>query len=1201
MYASTSVTVDYELLGPVGQGGEATVLKARSRADGAPVALKIRPHGAPSRDEAALLAALGPHPSLPVVLRRIEATEGTVTVFDWIEGPDLDDVLRREGAPGLDPGLVATWLDQVADALAHLHAHDPPVTHGDVKPANLVLGTDGRVHLVDFGAAAAGGGLGSRGFQAPEVSSGAPLGPTADVYGLATTALVLLTGRSATALLGEQAAGGDIDRGVVAHLAPALTVSPERRVDLATLQELLRTWAASAGDGLPGPDLAVSVELIEPEVLWRRHPDAMPAVLDRLEADLALVANTTGATLLRAPLRLVCRDTATQEATSACASATFTAAAWPGGVPARVRVEPAVAPIPDRTGAMTMAGREVEQAVLHGAIDQIATGGVGALVLIDGEPGIGKTTLVEHVTLHAHHHGVLVCWGRAYETGAPALRPWAELLHTLATTLTPGDGRDPLTTQDEEVLRQLVPAVAPDTGHHAVATLDSLSARERLFDAVTRLVRGVAAHRPLMLVIDDLHWADQTTVALLERLTEELAGDPVLLVATARNGEAPEFGPHSPSHQITLRGLVGQPFAEHVGAVLGTSPDGEVVEALQHRTGGNPFFAQAVIGLLVADGGLTVERLHEGDVPDTVRDVVRRRMARLSPESMGVLRMASVLGVSFDREVLGDILPSGTDLEAALAQAASHGAVERSRFTHTLVRDTLYDELATTDRAAVHRRVAGALLDRWTPEAPAADLAHHLCEAVPAGEVDTAVRFCRIAADQTRAGFAFAEAVEWVQRALDALDVAGHESPGLRADLLVELGRARQEAGDLEGGSDALLAAAAQARRIGDAERMAAAAVQSVESYMARMLREDTRVLDLIDETLALLGPEPTRTRALLLAHRASELALAWPPETPPDVLAQMRSDAGQSAIAAARALGDPGIIGRALLCKRACDLGYPDIEARARLAAEAREIGEKIRWPQLELEATVWHCADAQDLGNHEALRADAARVRRIAEQVGQPSEAWRAHMWDAWLAFSEDRIDDAEGAAHAALTSARRVHGGYVMGHFLGMVGLIHWARGTITDLAPVLDSASAQLPSIGVYQSATSFLLAEAGRDDQARPLYDALLADDTRDFNVGGGLVPTCSMLAYLSHHFGDAHRGRLLGERLAPFAGTFATAGGSLPLGPIDRYRALAALAADDRATAEQCFTDAIAAADRSGARFWSRRATKERDHLLASG
>ena len=193
----------YEPLDVVGRGGEGEVLRALDHLHGRHVALKVRDVAddasrAHLLSEARLLLSLTPHPGLPLVREDFFVDDRYVIAMDWIEGVDLEALLEREGRPGLDPALAIDYLEQAAAALAHLHGHDPPVVHGDVKPANLILTSAGRVVVVDFGLSSTPTDdlrrAGTAGFVAPEVAAGARPTPASDVYSFAATALTLLTG-----------------------------------------------------------------------------------------------------------------------------------------------------------------------------------------------------------------------------------------------------------------------------------------------------------------------------------------------------------------------------------------------------------------------------------------------------------------------------------------------------------------------------------------------------------------------------------------------------------------------------------------------------------------------------------------------------------------------------------------------------------------------------------------------------------------------------------------------------------------------------------------------------------------------------------------------------------------------------------------------------------------------------------------------
>lgn len=230
----------YELVEVVGRGGQGEVVRAVDHRCHRPVALKLRPGGTARERQAVLgearvLLGVQPHPGLPLVREEFFVDDCYVMVMDWIEGMSFTDLLAEQGVPGLPYAWVLGWLREVAGTLDYLHAHRPPVVHGDVKPANLILTPDGRVVLVDFGIAGPAGSvmpqpMGTAGYAAPELVTGAPLSPAADVFSLAATTVALMTGAppDGTRLEGEglsPAQAAALERG----LGCALTVDPCRR------------------------------------------------------------------------------------------------------------------------------------------------------------------------------------------------------------------------------------------------------------------------------------------------------------------------------------------------------------------------------------------------------------------------------------------------------------------------------------------------------------------------------------------------------------------------------------------------------------------------------------------------------------------------------------------------------------------------------------------------------------------------------------------------------------------------------------------------------------------------------------------------------------------------------------------------------------------------------------------------------------
>jgi class 3 adenylate cyclase len=372
-----------------------------------------------------------------------------------------------------------------------------------------------------------------------------------------------------------------------------------------------------------------------------------------------------------------------------------------------------------RTPATSFVGRSAELAELRTALDA-AIGGTGRLVLVSGEPGIGKTRLAQELSKEAEARGCLVLWGRCWEgEGAPAFWPWVEALSAYARTLDPRTLRSQLGAAAPD-LAQLVPdiqAALPDLP--APAPTEPEQARFRLFGGVAAFLIGVASVRPLLLVLDDLHWADKPSLLLLQFLVRQLGTARLLVLGTYRDTELDRTHPladvrtslrrDAAVERVALRGLSSPEVMTLLEARAGhalDAPGRALAAALQRETEGNPFFVQETLRHLADTGGIaeqdgrwrvTTASIDELGIPERVREVVGRRLSRLSETTNGVLAQAAVLGREFDEAVLARV--TGLDevaldaaLEEALAAAvlrATRGrGVPRYALGHALIRQT---------------------------------------------------------------------------------------------------------------------------------------------------------------------------------------------------------------------------------------------------------------------------------------------------------------------------------------------------------------------------------------------------------------------------------------------------------------------------------------------------------------------------------
>ncbi|MGR6316521.1 BTAD domain-containing putative transcriptional regulator [Micromonospora soli] len=450
---------------------------------------------------------------------------------------------------------------------------------------------------------------------------------------------------------------------------------------------------------------------------------------------------------------------------------------------------PAPAPQPVAPSRPPVVGRDDELARLDAAL-ATAWAGATTVVTLTGEAGIGKTRLAEEAAVHATAAGALVVWGRCWEhEGAPDLWPWTQALRDVV-----GDG-----PEGRELLSgRAAPAalLLPDLGDRGAApdATSPAQARAQLVDAVVALLASAGRRRPLLVVLEDLHWADQESLHLLELVAAHLRDVPVAIVATVR---LPNDVTDDPSghllaglarvgaHRVTLRGLGVDEVRTYIAEATGRTVSPEVASAVAARTDGNPFFITQVVRLGGPDAVLD-----DGVVPEGVREAVARRLRRVAPADRAVLEAAAVAGRVFDLPLLEAVsgVPAPT-IDAAVDRALRSGllseepaAVPRFRFAHALVQETLLAEVPRARRARLHDRAAAAVEARYPDSLAehAAVLAHHL--AASGTDPARCVRHTLLAAEHARGRWAFDEAERHLRAALDRVVLVPGQ-PGRELEL----------------------------------------------------------------------------------------------------------------------------------------------------------------------------------------------------------------------------------------------------------------------------------------------------------------------------------------------------------------------------------------------------------------------------------
>jgi class 3 adenylate cyclase/DNA polymerase III delta prime subunit len=768
--------------------------------------------------------------------------------------------------------------------------------------------------------------------------------------------------------------------------------------------------------------------------------------------------------------------------------------------------------------------------------------GTPRTVLLAGEPGVGKTRTAAELARTAYAGGALVLFGRCDEGLGVPYQPFVEALeHHVTHAADPALGRLP------GELRRLVPDLGVAVpGHLQPVASDPASEEHRLLEACASWLASAAqaAEAGCVLVLDDVHWATKPTLQLLQHVVRSAAaeGAPLLVVATYRDTDVDRSHPLS-SAIADLRRLPGVDriavdnlTAEEVVTLIATAAGHELDEVLLRlaavmyaETEGNPFFVGEVLRHLVETGGVR----REGDrwvvadpdhvaVPEGVRDVVGRRLDRLSPLANDVLSVAAVVGRDFDLEVVS-ALTDGTE-DAVRSRLVEEVGVDRFRFAHALVRTTLYDELSATRRRRLHRRVAD-VLEKVRPDDVRA-LAHHCVEAGPdGGDVSRALRYTLAAAEEALASRAFADAEARFRGALELLEDAEDPRSAFWVAATCGLGESLRDQGD-PGYRGVLLDASRRALELDDVDLAVRAVLANTRGFAPIISGVDDERVEVIEEVLARVGDDPTAPRARLVGLLASELTFSG---DNPRRLALV-----DEAIGLARSLGDDRLLGEVIVITGYSAIAPGRAEALVDISQEGIGLADAGGDPTLRVLARIFAAGALTTVGRIREADALAEDLFAIAEAEGSPLVRWAGSANRVRPAITEGRL--AEGGARNDETLQRAVAVGQTDGEqwWASVTVGLAWLQGVAGSLADQAEALAAQYPRSPVWRCAWTWLLSEAGRADEARAVIEehglrtAELVDDP---------VPTCALfqLGQAAFLLDDPVLGAHVVEALTPHA------------------------------------------------------------------
>ena len=846
-------------------------------------------------------------------------------------------------------------------------------------------------------------------------------------------------------------------------------------------------------------------------------------------------------------------------------------------------------------------GRQRELAELRAGLED-AVGGRGRFFLVVGEAGIGKTRLAEELAREAAERGGVALWGRCWEgEGAPPYWPWVQVIRALlqgvpAEELRPAVGAGapylvPLVPELGERFRDLPALSTSPRSEHA---------RFYLFDAVATLLRSAAQRTPLVLVLDDLQWADAPSLLLLQFLAHELRDVRILLLGTYREVEvrqAPAVAEilgalGRDGHHVPLRGLGEEEVRRFLEETIGRSPAPVLVRAVHRETEGNPFFVDEIVRLLVAERAL--ER-HEDPspgrfpVPQGVREAIRRRLAPLPPPAREALALASVVGREFDLAILHRAC--GLDPEAlletlgpALAReivVREPGGVGRYRFAHALIRETLYEELGPAERIRLHGQIGEVLeeVHRTDPTPHLTALAHHFLEAAPARGADKALVYSTRAGRHAAASLAYEAAAAHFQSALEVLGLARPGDERERCELLLARGDVQWKSGDGRGARETFQQAAEIARRIGDAPLLARSAL-GFAGEGSRLLWVRSEVVDqprieLLEEALHRLGDGDPGLRAQLLARLA--INLYWAPESERVVALS------EEAVRLARQLGDPRLLA-AVLRARWIALWRPEGAAeRLAIADEILHLGERTGDRELALLGHRFRIVGFLEHGDVVATDREIEAWAQIAGELRQPLYLTDLAMWRATRAIMDGRFADGEEQAQRAVELGQREPDVQPILRHEIQTFLLHFHKGCLDQLVGRSQPRTG-VPATMFQRCARAFVWSETGRQAEARRELSAL-AKEGFPLPRDGAWVVSMSLLSAVAAELNDRTSAAQLYELLMPYAGRVGIfAAGLACWGSVSYHLGLLASTLGRVADAIRHYEDAATVHERMGAR-----------------
>ncbi len=846
---------------------------------------------------------------------------------------------------------------------------------------------------------------------------------------------------------------------------------------------------------------------------------------------------------------------------------------------------PRVTPWVPPEATTPLVGRDAVMERLRARLQQ-AREGRGHLVLLAGEAGIGKTRCANELARAAYEQDMVAWSARCVDVvGAPVFWPFIQILRGVAHE------RPALAPRCQDLLSRML--VLEGEGEGETDDEQRTSGRFWLLDGVSQLVQDAAREAPLLLLLDDLHWADAGSLDLLGFLAPELSSVPLLVVGTLRDeldeGSEPllrRIVRHA--ERIPLSRLDVDDVRSYMTAVLGAEPAESLAEAVHRAAAGNPLFLQETVrALIAAHGAEAVGKLKADEVrpPDVARDVLRGRMSSLPESERDLLAIASVLGEDFELSILQALAEAEPDellsrLEGAvrtglLAAQAPH----RYRFTHDLIRSVLYGDLPTPRKVALHRRAGEALAEVSAGEPRHSEIAFHYHRSLAAGDYARVAMHARRAAQAAARVYGYADAVTYYEWALEAQALDASATPRDRAELLLVCGEAQRRAGRDADARATLARMIETSRQHGYADLLVRSA-RVLRPTQAMSALPDPMLRSAMEEVLRVLPDEPSPDRVRALAVLSGLPPYAHDPQRTKELSAR--------ALDLARQLGEQSHLLEAMRARLYSLSGVDDVDALVSLCEEMLGVdASDSSWISGEAYAALFGAY----LLRGDVQRADEAlgKLKRVTEGLRWPEIRWYHDRLAAQRVAMSGDFEHAEKLFRELLERSRKIrlsYGETFMRLALGQLALERYGTRQVGQFMEINVEPGQGGLVWASYRAHVVKLAAELGRHEEVERALEDLAARDfaavPRDIAYLNTLANLAEAAARIAHR-GHAER---LYALLSPYAGYNTPNGMMVYMGMVDHYLGLLAACLGRDEEAEQHFRVALELEREMGTRPW---------------